>query len=683
MSRRLRAVAALVVTALAAPISLVAVAVTTAGPAAAAPRTLVVSGDDGSRNGFGTGAWTFFGGNDYAELKSLITDPTKFGPSGTVNTTFQISPTPITTVSAATLAGIDVFVSSAVAPSYTAPEIAALKTFVQNGGVVIASSNGAGISSAAEAFDAPVFELPARWEAEGSGTHTCQAHPGPIPATPQCADDSPYSAPAAAQVVANHPITNGPFGAVTSFRNWHTVTHFTGEPAGSLRLATLSATCDPAVIACAGTVPQDYNNNMGVDQPVLDVIPFGTAQWGTGAVVLTSDVDTFANHSTYSPDPANPHMQTGNRVLALNTFAWIADHFNPPSVNPVDGFTSMAPARILDTRNNLGLPGKFGAETTRDLTIAGTYGVPADATAVALNVTVTNATENAYLTVFPKTGGLPPGTSSVNFVAGTNVANMVIVKLGTGGAVSIFNKAGTSDVIADIVGYFQANTGDKINSVVPERIVDTRNGKGGSLGPIPAGGSLTYDVRALAGTVPATATAVALNVTATEGTTGGYFTVYPSGGPKPYTSAVNFGANQNVANLVITKLSSDGKITIFSETGATNLIIDVFAYFDSSGGLLAPLTPARLLDTRGAGTVDGAFNAGPALGESGVVELTVLGRGGVPATGATTVVLNITATQPTVGGYLSTWPDAKPAELTSNLNFVAGQTVPNLVVARV
>ncbi|HWM20536.1 MAG TPA: hypothetical protein VNO51_12670 [Ilumatobacteraceae bacterium] len=96
------------------------------------------------------------------------------------------------------------------------------------------------------------------------------------------------------------------------------------------------------------------------------------------------------------------------------------------------------------------------------------------------------------------------------------------------------------------------------------------------------------------------------------------------------------------------------------------------------------LQPGRLLDTRpGAGTVDGLFAGGGAVGPSSTLELTVVGRGGVPATGVGAVVLNITATQPTASGFVTVHPTGAALPNASNLNFVAGQTTPNLTIARV
>lgn len=90
-----------------------------------------------------------------------------------------------------------------------------------------------------------------------------------------------------------------------------------------------------------------------------------------------------------------------------------------------------------------------------------------------------------------------------------------------------------------------------------------------------------------------------------------------------------------------------------------------------------PLTPARLLDTR---TGEGG-NIAP-LGQQVFTELDVTGVGGVPETGVTAVVMNVTVDGPTTAGYLTAWPSGQVRPDASNLNFVAGQTVPNLITVK-
>jgi hypothetical protein len=95
-------------------------------------------------------------------------------------------------------------------------------------------------------------------------------------------------------------------------------------------------------------------------------------------------------------------------------------------------------------------------------------------------------------------------------------------------------------------------------------------------------------------------------------------------------------------------------------------------------GAMTALAPSRLLDTRsGVGAAKGAVAGG------GTVHLQVAGRGGVPASGVSAVVLNVTVTAPVASGFVSAYADGATRPTVSNLNFIKGQTVPNLVVAPV
>src|SRR5262249_54214712 len=105
----------------------------------------------------------------------------------------------------------------------------------------------------------------------------------------------------------------------------------------------------------------------------------------------------------------------------------------------------LPPARITDTRPNSGFPNagatlKPGQETL-NVQVTGAGGVPTDATAAVLNVTVTGATASSFLTVWP-TGARQPTASNLNFVAGQTVPNLVEVGLSPNGQVTLFNAAG-------------------------------------------------------------------------------------------------------------------------------------------------------------------------------------------------------------------------------------------------
>jgi hypothetical protein len=116
--------------------------------------------------------------------------------------------------------------------------------------------------------------------------------------------------------------------------------------------------------------------------------------------------------------------------------------------------------------------GPIGPGGTSNLTVVNRGGVPATGVgAVALNVTATNPTSNSYLTVWP-TGKDQPLASNLNFGVGRTVPNMVIVPVGAGGQISIYNNTGTVDVIVDVLGWFP--TGASYTGLTPARQMDTR-----------------------------------------------------------------------------------------------------------------------------------------------------------------------------------------------------------------
>ena len=99
----------------------------------------------------------------------------------------------------------------------------------------------------------------------------------------------------------------------------------------------------------------------------------------------------------------------------------------------------------------------------------------------------------------------------------------------------------------------------------------------------------------------------------------------------------------------------------------------------SMPGGFTPLSPSRLLDTR-----DGTGAPKVAVAAKGTVHLQVADNGGVPASGVVSaVVLNVTVTAPTTFGFVTVYADGATRPTASNLNFVKGQTVPNLVIAPV
>ncbi len=333
-------------------------------------------------------------------------------------------------------------------------------------------------------------------------------------------------------------------------------------------------------------------------------------------------------------------------------------------------YTSTQPSRLLDTRSTGATLGPGGST---NLTVAGgSSAAPSGATAVVLNVTVTNTTAPSFLTVYP-TGQSRPLASNLNWVAGKTVPNLVEVPVGTGGQVTIFNSAGSTDVVVDEEGFFAAastSAGGQV-ALTPARITDTRPA-GGTLG---AASTLNVQVTGQGGVPASGAAAAILNVTVTNTTASGFLTVWPTGAAFPLASNLNWVAGQTVPNRVIVPVGTGGKVSIFNSAGSTDVVVDVSGYFTdatASGQPFTPQSPIRLADTRGSGST---------LGPGGSFTLQVGGLNGVPSS-ATAVILNTTVTNTTAPSFLTAYPTGAARPLASDLNWVVGQTVPNLVVAK-
>lgn len=347
----------------------------------------------------------------------------------------------------------------------------------------------------------------------------------------------------------------------------------------------------------------------------------------------------------------------GNRQELWNQ---IAIHFQAPAV-PAD-YYGVAPVRLLDTRNGTGGQlGPLGPGQAVAVALPGT--TPPGITAAVLNVTVAQPTSSGYVTAWPH-GTAMPLASNLNFTPGALISNMVTVPVGANRLIDLFNSAGSTHLVVDLTGYYLPGGGGGVryNPVSPYRQLDTRAGPG-RLGP----GS-RYDLRLTPGAIPNGADSVALNVTAVNPSAAGYLTVWDPEQPMPATSSVNFRAGEIRPNLVITKLSSQGVVSIYNYAGTGDVVVDVMGWFGATGSQYVPLGPRRFADTRSSGgpvSPGGRLDLGFGLGYN-----------------AAAVVLNVTVVNPTATGYVSVWPAGEPMPLVSNLNFTPGVIVPSMVMAK-
>lgn len=350
-----------------------------------------------------------------------------------------------------------------------------------------------------------------------------------------------------------------------------------------------------------------------------------------------------------------------------------------PTIGGSTGFVPLSPVRILDTRGPLGgHQAAFGANESWSLPVRGIAGVPDDAAAVVVNLTGAGASTATYLTAW-KSGEAMPGTSNVNVVANDAVPNLAVIGVGADGAISLFNSTGSTHVLADLVGYFREGTTDTtaLTSLVPSRLLDTRDGTGGKLGAFDAATEFDLQITGRGG-VPGACAAAVLNVTLVGATDDTFLTVWPNGEGMPTTSSVNARAGQTTANLVIAKLGADGKLRIRNDRGAAHVLVDVAGYFTAgSGGRYRPVSPTRIVDTRSGIGADKARVGSAPLG------VQISGANGLPASGIAAVQINLTAVAPSENTYLTVYPSGASLPNASNLNVAGGGVRANSVVARV
>ncbi|MGD9999705.1 MAG: DUF1501 domain-containing protein, partial [Ilumatobacteraceae bacterium] len=240
-------------------------------------------------------------------------------------------------------------------------------------------------------------------------------------------------------------------------------------------------------------------------------------QWmgGGGSSILNGG---FENLGLFVTGPGTSSGWTGAPIVLAPA---------PPS-----GFVPLSPRRIFDTRDGTGgRDAPVGQGEIWSVPLAGLHGIADDAVAVALNLTSVDASEPSFVTVFPN-GEARPFASNLNPVPAMAVPNLVLARVGLDRAVNFFNNTGSVHLVADVVGFFTPAGGDGLLPMTPVRLLDSRDGTGGVIGPLGQGETVTVQVAGTNG-VAVDATAVALNVTATGPTEGSYLTVWPSGQPRP------------------------------------------------------------------------------------------------------------------------------------------------------
>ena len=409
-----------------------------------------------------------------------------------------------------------------------------------------------------------------------------------------------------------------------------------------------------------------------------------------GLVSSTATVDVTMR----ATGPVGSVLHSASHVETVFLGGWRSNEADTTTtISAGPDYVPLSPARLLDTRMGATTVDGIAAATealapgeVRVLPVINRGGLPNGAIdAVVLNIAAVMPTSPGYLTVWSGDGAVP-GVGNLNLSIGRTLSTMVASKVNVSGNVSIYN-GGTApvDVTASVLGYFPLNS--TYQPVTPQRFMDTRSSAttvdGVNASALAEGSQIDLPV-AGRGPLPDTGVGAALfSVTGVLPTSAGYVAVWPTGDPLPAAGSLNLNPGITLSNATFTKIGAGGGVSFYNgSTTPLDLAATLQGWLPTQSGYV-PITPQRFLDTRASGsTIDGQSLGAGAIQLNGTIDVPIAGRGLIPASGVSAVVLNFVAVNSTSGGYLTLWPTGEPQPSVGSINVNPGLTVPNLVIAK-
>lgn len=308
----------------------------------------------------------------------------------------------------------------------------------------------------------------------------------------------------------------------------------------------------------------------GTSIPGSSNVNFEPGQTVANMAVVTVGADGYIdlyNHSTGTVD----------------LVADASGYYTPTSSG--SGYTSITPARFLDTRDGTGgYPSKTvtqGHPVT--LKIDNRFSVPASGvSAVAVNITEATPSGGGYITAW--SSGAEPSSSNLNFATGRTRAVSAIVPVSKSGTIELaFTGTGSVRLIVDVDGYY-SSTGSAYVPVAPYRLFNSESPGNGAL---KSGWYYELEVASYGDLGPDMITGVVANTTVTDPTGSGDLVVFPNENSSsdspvtvPTTSALNFTTEETVPNLTFTTPGFGGYEDLYNQSaGSLQVIVDVMGYF--------------------------------------------------------------------------------------------------------
>jgi hypothetical protein len=426
----------------------------------------------------------------------------------------------------------------------------------------------------------------------------------------------------------------------------------------------------PAVTAPSGFRSVIYGGRFSGTSAAAAVVAGAAALFLDGEVTVGGiALGNLVRHSTIDRGAPGPDNVYGHGQLVLPPPPPAAPAATPSRYLPLP-----APTRLLDTRPDTAvgptaLLGRTRPGEIRSLPIADLYGVPADVTSVAVNLTSVRSERRGFVQALPLWESTLGGFSTLNSDDAQQVrANFAIVPIAADGTISFYSTAAT-DLVVDLLGWFEPSEGEArggrfVQLPTAQRLVDTRTGDAPAVGS-----GTTVPVPGLADVPSTDVDAIVVTVTAVDPTTRGWLQAFPADQPELVgtTSTVNFGPGDNVAGTAIVPIGATGAAvrTFFSTGGAGHVIVDAVGYITSESapasedGHYVAVRPGRAFDSR---TDGGRLPSGG----SRLVSATTVG---VP-TDASAVSWNVTIVDADRRGHARGWAADGELPPTSLLNWV-------------
>jgi alpha-tubulin suppressor-like RCC1 family protein len=355
----------------------------------------------------------------------------------------------------------------------------------------------------------------------------------------------------------------------------------TGSPASSYTVdvspylppGTMSATVDITVLSPARSGYLLSVPDLGYQKSPAATLTFLAHRTVTGLNIATlTDRDTFL-------------LQLSSPAQVLVD---LTGYFTSRATTTATGsYHAVAPHRIADSRSRWGLQ-PIGPGGTQPVTVVGGT-VPAGVSAVMVNLVEVGATAGGYLTAYPY-GQAQPHVASISFARGKTVAERAIVAV-QDGKIAVFNAAGTTQLVVEIVGYFAGSDGSLYHAIVDRygsptaRVADTRIASDPDQGL--HSGALTIDETLLdiaskdlpRFTSTIAVTSVLATVSAVSPRGFGGVAAYSAGSPHPAVSDLVYTADGPVTNLISPTVSSRIGFTVRLTGSASAVVVDLVGYF--------------------------------------------------------------------------------------------------------